>query len=42
MTGQVRPLTGQRFPLDRAAAAHAAIESRQALGKTLIMVASDR
>ncbi|GAA4984872.1 zinc-binding dehydrogenase [Yinghuangia aomiensis] len=34
--GRVRPMVGQTFPLDRAAAAHAAIESRQALGKTLI------
>lgn len=34
--GRVRPMVGQTFPLDRAADAHAAIESRQALGKTLI------
>lgn len=36
--GRVRPLIGQTFPLDQAAAAHAAIETRQALGKTLITV----
>ncbi|MGR7000432.1 zinc-binding dehydrogenase [Yinghuangia aomiensis] len=36
VAGRVRPMVGQTFPLDRAAAAHAAIESRQALGKTLI------
>jgi len=38
VAGRVRPLIGQRFPLEQAAAAHAAIESRQALGKTLITV----
>lgn len=37
--GRVRPMIGQTFPLEQAAAAHAAIESRQALGKTLITVA---
>lgn len=36
--GRVRPMIGQTFPLEQAAAAHAAIESRQALGKTLITV----
>jgi NADPH2:quinone reductase len=36
--GRLRPLIGQRFPLDRAADAHAAIESRQTVGKTLLEV----
>jgi len=34
---RLRPLIGQRFPLARAADAHAAIESRATLGKTLLM-----
>jgi NADPH:quinone reductase len=34
--GRLRPLIGQRFPLDRAADAHAAIESRATVGKTLL------
>jgi NADPH2:quinone reductase len=34
----VRPLIGQVFPLDRAADAHAAIEQRRAVGKTLLRV----
>ncbi|GAA1547019.1 zinc-binding dehydrogenase [Actinomadura kijaniata] len=36
--GRVRPLVGQRFPLERAADAHAAIESRATVGKTLLEV----
>ncbi|MBN6034456.1 zinc-binding dehydrogenase [Amycolatopsis sp. 195334CR] len=36
--GRLRPVIGQRFPLDRAADAHAAIESRATLGKTLLEV----
>ncbi|MCF2527008.1 zinc-binding dehydrogenase [Yinghuangia soli] len=36
--GRVRPMIGQTYPLERAAEAHAAIETRQALGKTLITV----
>ncbi|MFE7558355.1 zinc-binding dehydrogenase [Kitasatospora sp. NPDC057500] len=36
--GRVRPLIGQTFPLDRAADAHTAIETRTALGKTLLLV----
>ncbi|XVQ12698.1 zinc-binding dehydrogenase [Spirillospora sp. CA-255316] len=36
--GRLRPLVGQRFPLERAADAHAAIESRAAVGKTLLEV----
>ncbi|MDH6115710.1 NADPH2:quinone reductase [Kitasatospora sp. GAS204A] len=34
--GRLRPVIGQRFPLERAAEAHAAIESRATLGKTLL------
>lgn len=34
--GNLRPLIGQRFPLAKAAAAHAAIESRATVGKTLL------
>ncbi|MFD1147165.1 zinc-binding dehydrogenase [Saccharothrix hoggarensis] len=37
-TGQVRPVIGQRFPLERAADAHAAIESRATIGKTVLEV----
>lgn len=36
--GRLRPVIGQRFPLDRAADAHAAIESRTTVGKTLLVV----
>ncbi|SCL15657.1 NADPH2:quinone reductase [Micromonospora rhizosphaerae] len=36
--GPLRPLIGQRFPLERAAEAHAAIESRATVGKTLLDV----
>ena len=34
--GRLRPVIGQRFPLERAADAHAAIESRSTTGKTLL------
>ncbi|MPZ85509.1 MAG: zinc-binding dehydrogenase [Actinophytocola sp.] len=34
--GRLRPLIGQRFPLERAADAHAAIQSRATVGKTLL------
>ncbi len=34
--GRLRPLIGRRYPLDRAADAHAAIESRATVGKTLL------
>jgi Zinc-binding dehydrogenase len=36
--GRLRPLIGQRFPLERAADAHAAIEVRATVGKTLLEV----
>ena len=35
--GTIRPIIGQTFPLDDAAAAHAAIESRTTIGKTLLL-----
>ncbi|TDC60408.1 NADPH:quinone reductase, partial [Actinomadura sp. GC306] len=38
LTSGLRPLIGQRFPLERAADAHAAIESRATVGKTLLEV----
>ncbi|MFR9774552.1 zinc-binding dehydrogenase [Micromonospora sp. MS34] len=34
--GRLRPLIGQRFPLERAADAHAAMQSRATVGKTLL------
>ena len=38
VSGAVHPVIGQRFPLDRAADAHAAIEARATIGKTLLIV----
>jgi NADPH2:quinone reductase len=38
VAGRVRPIIGQTFPLEHAADAHAAIESRSALGKTLLLI----
>jgi NADPH2:quinone reductase len=38
--GRLRAVIGQRFPLERAADAHAAIESRATVGKTLLEVRS--
>ncbi|GAA4075633.1 zinc-binding dehydrogenase [Nonomuraea soli] len=38
VAGVVRPVIGQTFPLERAAEAHAAIENRTAVGKTLLVV----
>lgn len=35
--GRLRPVIGQTFPLDRAADAHAAIETRATIGKTLLL-----
>lgn len=35
--GRIRPIIGQTFPLERAADAHAAIESRDVVGKTLLL-----
>jgi NADPH2:quinone reductase len=39
--GRLRPVIGQRFPLERAADAHAAIEARATVGKTLLEVRPD-
>jgi NADPH2:quinone reductase len=39
VAGDLRPVIGQRFPLEQAAAAHAAIESRATIGKTLLTLA---
>ncbi|GAA0936237.1 zinc-binding dehydrogenase [Nonomuraea longicatena] len=36
--GKLRPIIGQTFPLEAAAAAHLAIESRTTTGKTLLIV----
>jgi NADPH2:quinone reductase len=36
--GRLRPVIGQRFPLERAADAHAAMETRATVGKTLLEV----
>lgn len=38
LTSGLKPVIGQRFPLEEAAAAHSAMEARQALGKTLLVV----
>ncbi|BBC30340.1 hypothetical protein SGFS_016340 [Streptomyces graminofaciens] len=35
--GKLRPIVGQTFPLSEAAAAHAAIENRSTVGKTLLV-----
>lgn len=35
--GRLRPVVGRTFPLDRAADAHAAIEARQVVGRTLLV-----
>ncbi|MFB9907040.1 zinc-binding dehydrogenase [Allokutzneria oryzae] len=37
VAGRIRPVIGQSFPLERAADAHAAIESRTSVGKTLLL-----
>ena len=39
--GRLRPVIGQRFPLDRAAEAHRAMEARSTLGKTLLVIGDD-
>lgn len=38
--GRLRPVIGRRFPLERAADAHAVMESRTAIGKTLLETAA--
>lgn len=37
VAGQLVPLIGQRYPLEQAAAAHAAFESRATVGKTVLL-----
>jgi NADPH2:quinone reductase len=37
--GRIHPVVGQVFPLRQAAAAHLALETRSAVGKTLLTVA---
>ena len=37
-SGSLVPVIGRRFPLEKAADAHATIESRAAVGKTLLVV----
>ncbi len=34
--GRIRPVIGQEYPVARAAGAHAALESRTAVAKTLL------
>jgi NADPH2:quinone reductase len=36
--GRIVPVIGQTFPLEQAADAHAAIEARRVIGKTLLLV----
>lgn len=36
--GRVRPVIGQTFPLEQAADAHAVVENRTAVGKTLLLI----
>jgi NADPH2:quinone reductase len=38
--GRMRPVVGQTFPLDRAADAHAAIEAREVVGRTLLLASA--
>ncbi|WP_273843984.1 zinc-binding dehydrogenase [Rubrobacter calidifluminis] len=39
--GRISPVIGQTFPLERVAEAHAAIESRETVGKTLLVVSRE-
>ena len=36
--GRIHPIIGQTFPLEQASEAHAAIEARGVIGKTLLLV----
>jgi NADPH2:quinone reductase len=36
--GLIRPVIGQTFPLAQAAGAHAAMEARSTIGKTLLLI----
>jgi NADPH:quinone reductase len=35
--GRLKPVIGQTFPVERADDAHAAIEARETIGKTLLL-----
>jgi NADPH:quinone reductase len=37
-SGRITPVIGQTFPLERAADAHTAIEAREVIGKTLLLI----
>ncbi len=36
--GRIRPVIGQTFPLEQSADAHRAIEARDVIGKTLLVI----
>jgi NADPH:quinone reductase len=36
--GRIRPIVGRTYPLEKAADAHAAIEAREVVGKTLLLI----
>jgi len=38
VAGRIRPVIGQTFPLERTVDAHAAIEARDVIGKTLLLI----
>ena len=38
IAGRIRPIIGQTFSLERAADAHRAIEARDVIGKTLLVI----
>jgi NADPH2:quinone reductase len=40
--GRIRPVVGQRYPLEHAADAHAAVEARQTVGKTVLIPSAGR
>ena len=35
---RIKPVIGQTFPLERAADAHRAVEARDVIGKTLLVI----
>jgi NADPH2:quinone reductase len=37
VAGEIKPVIGQSYPLERAAEAHAAVEARSTIGKTLLI-----
>jgi NADPH2:quinone reductase len=39
--GTLRPIIGQRYPLENADAAHTAIQERRTVGKTLLVAAEE-